>query len=86
MGGTATSERASSLLEGLRTSLASDGYELRVEPAEAGIHVIVSADSDTCADCLVPEDVFRGILSTVLEKGGLVMARIDVTYPASGAH
>lgn len=80
------SERADSLLDGLRRSLASDGYGLEVEPAASGIHVTVSAKSGTCADCLVPEDVFRGIVSSVLEKGGLAMDRIDVTYPSAGAH
>ena len=86
MSGTSVSERADALLDGLRQSLASDGYGLRVEPVASGIHITVSAQSGTCADCLVPEDVFRGIVSSVLEKGGLVMDRIDVTYPSAGAH
>ena len=81
-----TSEQATGLLEGLRQSLESDGYGMVVEPAEAGLQITVSANSDTCSDCLVPVGVFKNIVSTMLEKGGLVVDQIDVTYPSSGIH
>ena len=81
-----TSQQATGLLDGLRQSLESDGYGMVVEPAESGIHVTVSANSDTCSDCLVPVGVFRNIVSTMLEKGGLVVDQIDITYPTSGVH
>lgn len=79
-------DRASNLLDGMRTSLAADGYGLGVEAIPAGLHLIVSADSDTCSDCLVPVDVFRGIVSTVLEKGGLSVDTIEITYPSTATH
>lgn len=79
-----TTERADAILDELRTSLSSDGYGLRLDPADdGGILVTVSADSDTCADCLVPVDLFRGIVSTMLQKGGLDIERIDVSYPST---
>ena len=77
----ATADRASSLLDGMRTSLRADGYGIQVEGTDSGIHVTVSADSESCSDCLVPVDVFRGIVSTILEKGGLSVDSIEVTYP-----
>jgi Fe-S cluster biogenesis protein NfuA len=86
MSDSTASEQASALLDGLRQSLASDGYRLQVEPAGSGIHLTVRADSGTCSDCLVPKETFRGIVETMLQRGGLVVDKIDVTYPASGAH
>ena len=42
----------------LASSLAADGYQLAV--AEAGVRV--TASPQACADCLVPQDLMRGIL------------------------
>jgi len=44
----------------LASSLATDGYQLEV--AEAGDLVRVTASPQAYADCLVPQDLMRGIL------------------------
>ena len=82
----ATTELASDLLAGMRTSLAADGYGLGVEAIPSGLRLTVSADSDTCSDCLIPVDVFRGNVSTVFERGGLAVDTIEITYPSTATH
>ena len=81
-----TATRAREILADLRDTLALDGYLLDVTPAEPGINIVVSAQPEACAECLVPVDVFRGIVSSYLEKGGIVGENIEVTYPAEISH
>ena len=81
-----TADRARELLGGLRETLKLDGYVLDVEPGDPGLHLVVSAEPDACAECLVPVEVFQGIVSSVLEKGGVVGEAIAVTYPEVAPH
>jgi hypothetical protein len=62
----------------LADSLAADGYHMEI--AEAGNHltVTITATPLACADCLVPKDLMRTILSDVL---GVDAEAIDLTYP-----
>jgi hypothetical protein len=50
------------------------------EAAEAGprVRVTISATPQACADCLVPENLMRGILGQAL---GVPEDAIDLTYP-----
>jgi hypothetical protein len=70
-------ERAGLLVSGL----ARDGY--RMDIAEEGDHVSVTitATPDACADCLVPEDLMRSILSQAL---GVPPETISLSYPREG--
>jgi hypothetical protein len=60
------------------SSLARDGY--RMDIAEQGDHIAVTiiATPDACADCLVPKDLMRSMLSQAL---GVAAGAIDLTYP-----
>ena len=62
----------------LVSTLAQDGY--RMDIAEQGEHVNVriTADPAACADCLVPKDLMRSMLSQAL---GVAPGAIDLTYP-----
>jgi hypothetical protein len=63
-------------------SLASDDYALTV--AETGpqrLAVTVHAPESGCNDCLVPKGVMSTIISTTLEKAGLVAA-VELIYPS----
>src|SRR5690348_4392079 len=62
----------------LVSSLATDGY--RMEIAEEGDHVSVTitATPEACADCLVPKDLMRSMLSQAL---GVPAEAIGLTYP-----
>jgi hypothetical protein len=59
--------------------LQADGYELAVEETGHRLAVTISPGPDACADCLVPKDVFRGI---VAHQVGIDGDLIDITYPA----
>ena len=63
----------------LASSLAHDGYLLDVTEAGHRVRVTITATPQACADCLVPKDLMRGILSNAL---GVAGDTIEITYPA----
>ena len=63
----------------LRSSLAADGYEMDIAAAGDRVSVTITATGQACPDCLVPEDLMRGILGKTL---GVASDAIDLTYPA----
>ena len=62
----------------LRSTLSADGYELDVAEEGDRVRVTISATDQACADCLVPQDLMRGILAQSL---GVPQDSIDLTYP-----
>ena len=46
----------------LASSLAAGGYQLEVAEAGDRVRVRVTTSPQACADCLVPQDLMRGIL------------------------
>jgi len=77
-------------LEGMRVALEADGYEIAAAWQDDGrLSVRIGATEGACEDCLVPPDVMRGIVVTMLEAAGerLTEADVDVFYPeGSAAH
>lgn len=73
-----STEQVEAALQGLRDTLSADGYALEWslagqnevgQDAKAGggvIEVRVVPGSDACADCLVPAELMRSILSDAL--------------------
>jgi hypothetical protein len=62
----------------LASTLAADGYLLEIAEAGSRVRVTISATPQACADCLVPENLMRGILGQAL---GVPPDAIDLTYP-----
>jgi hypothetical protein len=68
-----------SALQGLRDTLAADGYELAwsiEEDDKIGIRVF--AGSDACADCLVPPELMRSIVDNELGQTPYRVGRITL--------
>lgn len=65
-------------LEQMRATLAVDGYHLSVQEDGSGFDVRITADPDTCADCLVPKEAMVRMLQPVL---GAVPDAIRLSYP-----
>ncbi len=64
----------------LASSLAADGYQMEVAEAGVRVRVTITASPQACADCLVPQDLMRGILSQAF---GVPPDAIDLTYPST---
>jgi hypothetical protein len=62
----------------LADSLAADGYHMEIAEAGSRVSVTITATPEACADCLVPKDLMRSILSDAL---GMDSQAIDLTYP-----
>ena len=62
----------------IAATLAADGYHLRIAEAGHRVRVTITAGPGACADCLVPENLMRGILGQAL---GVPQDAIDLTYP-----
>lgn len=69
-------------LEQMRSTLAADGYHLSVEETDSGYDVRITADPDSCADCLVPKKVLVSMLEPILGVGA---EGIRLTYPGDAA-
>ena len=64
----------------IAATLAADGYHLAVAEAGDRVRVTITAGPDACADCLVPENLMRGILGQAL---GVPQDAIDLAYPST---
>jgi hypothetical protein len=64
----------------IAAALATDGYHLQIAEAGDRVRVTITADPGACADCLVPENLMRGILGQAL---GVPQDAIDLTYPST---
>ena len=67
----------------LRSTLEADGYLMEVADQATRVRVTISATPEACADCLVPKDLMRAILSEAL---GVPDDAIDLTYPPTTLH
>jgi hypothetical protein len=77
-----TDARIDAALEGLRTTLAADGYLLEWSLEDQNqIGIRVFAGSDACAECLVPPELMRAILSA--ELSGTPYRVGNITLPAT---
>jgi hypothetical protein len=63
----------------LSSALEADGYRLAIDEAGSRVSAVITAGPDACEDCLVPKELFRGMLSHEI---GIDEGLIDVTYPA----
>jgi hypothetical protein len=66
----------------IAATLAADGYRLQIAEAGVRVRVTITAGPGACADCLVPENLMRGILGQAL---GVPEDTIDLTYPSTPA-
>ena len=64
----------------IAATLAADGYVLAIAEAGDRVRVTITAGPGACADCLVPENLMRGILGQAL---GVPQDTIDLTYPST---
>jgi hypothetical protein len=73
-------------LEPVRSMLAADGYQLRLESngeLDNQLTLTVRAGPDACHECLVPAELFTDIVTRHLAATGLHPS-ITVVYPESG--
>lgn len=67
----------------LAEALEADGYELVAEQTgDRRARVEIVATPDACADCLVPREVFSGILRTQLGQTLSGSWDVELVYPA----
>ncbi|GAA3765863.1 hypothetical protein GCM10022240_17940 [Microbacterium kribbense] len=65
-------------LDEFRRALEADDYHLSVELGDESAVARIQAGPQACAECLVPKDFMRQMLSPLL---GVSADRIDVHYP-----
>ena len=64
----------------IAATLAADGYLMEIAEAGRRVRVTITATPQACADCLVPQDMMRGILGQAF---GVPRDAIDLTYPST---
>jgi len=74
-------EAVSTALDGIRSSLLVDGYTIEVTSASAEVvRVSIGATPNACAECLVPAEVLKMIISGQLD-GAYQPDEVDLTLP-----
>ena len=63
----------------ITAALAADGYLMEIAETGDRVRVTITATPRACADCLVPENLMRGVLGQAL---GVPQDAIDLTYPS----
>ena len=75
-------ESAVSALMPFSSGLAADGYALEVSMAGAGsLRIEIVAGPDACEDCLIPKEMFEGMLSSRLGSQGVAFSELTLVYP-----
>lgn len=75
-------ELAVSALEPFSSGLAADGYSLTVSLLDnRGLRVEVVAGPDACEECLIPKQMFAGMLSDRLSAEGVAFSVLTLVYP-----
>ena len=67
-----------SQIDALRGSLEADDYHLSLDVADEAAKAVITAGPDACAECLVPKDLMRQMLSPMI---GVPADSIETTYP-----
>lgn len=65
-------------LDALRGSLEADDYHLSLDVTGDAASAVITAGPDACAECLVPKDLMRRMLSPMI---GVPAEAIEMTYP-----
>lgn len=65
-------------LDALRQSLEADDYHLALEVTDDNAVATITAGPDACAECLVPKDLMKRMLSPMI---GIDAERIEMNYP-----
>ncbi len=78
-----TAETALSALAPFASGLAADGYALEVtESGSGGLRVQIVAGPDACEECLIPKELFAGMVTTRLDAEGVAFSDLTLVYPA----
>lgn len=73
---------AVSALKPFASGLAADGYALEVSRLDGdGLRVEIAAGPDACEDCLIPREMFTGMLSSRLNSEGVEFSDLVLVYP-----
>jgi hypothetical protein len=72
-------------LSSVRQMLNADGFRLDHDASGSTLHLRVSADDASCADCLVPRSVFEQLVRDALRGTVLEGHHLQVTMPAAAA-
>lgn len=69
-------------LEGLRSGLSVDGFDLRLGQitADSDVEVVLEALPTACLDCLVPEGTMLKILDTAIRKREPRLGRVSLVH------
>lgn len=75
-------ESARAALIPFSAGLAADGYSLEVtRSGSGGLTVEIVAGRDACEDCLIPEEMFKGMISSRFVSEGVGFSDLALVYP-----
>ena len=76
-------ESAIVVLKPFSSGLAADGYALEVSRTDSGgLMGEIVAGPDAREECLIPKEMFAGMLSSRLSSEGMEFSDLTLVYPA----
>lgn len=77
-GGRRDMSRDDQRIDQFRRTLAQDGYHLEIDENPPHVLVTITADPETCSDCLAPKPLLRAMLAPALD---VEETAIELRYP-----
>lgn len=75
-------EAAETALTPFSSGLAADGYTMEVsQSGSGGLRLEIVAGSDACEECLIPKEMFVGMLAARLNSEGVEFSDLSLVYP-----
>jgi hypothetical protein len=78
-----TGDEAARVLAPIALMLEADGYTLATDVTDDGLRLVVVPGPEACEECLVPRDIFAGIVAKTLSNGlgDAPVPAVAVVYP-----
>ncbi len=75
-----TKELIKTKINDILRSFEADGFNTKLNIHQNNISIIVTPDSNSCIDCLMPKNILNNLINTQLSKVTSEKYNVDIEY------
>ena len=75
-----TKELIKTKINDILRSFEADGFNTKLNIYQNNISIIVTPDSNSCIDCLMPKNILNNLINTQLSKVTSEKYNVDIEY------
>ena len=75
-----TKELIKTKINDILSSFEADGFNTKLKINQNNISIIVTPDSNSCIDCLMPKNILNNLINTQVSKVTSEKYNIDIEY------